>query len=348
MHGLNAQVISAAAECLAQGHDGWLATVVRTYGSSPRPVGSLMFYSPQFGIVGSLSGGCIEEDLLEQLASGTLGQSEDSHGPWIFRYGHQDQDQSRFALPCGGQLHVMLEPLKSGDSQTQKHIADLNKALSLRQPVTRRILLPSGQKSVIVGPQEEIPPSPVQFTPDAFVHHLSPQYRLLLIGAGEVSRYVAEMAQAMDFSVSLCDPRQQYLDLYPCRNISTYCRLPDDLIASGYRDSYTAIVALSHDPRVDDMALMEALTTEAFFVGAMGSLQTSRKRKARLQDLGLTKAQIAQLRAPVGLDIGSKTPAEIALATVAEIVAVRNRLHQQRSRRGEDFEPLHWPLTLAR
>ncbi len=348
MHGLNAQVIAAAAGCLAQGKDGWLATVVRTYGSSPRPVGSLMFYSPEFGIVGSLSGGCIEEDLLQQLAAGGLDQGQNQNDLLIFRYGHQDLDQTRFALPCGGQLHVMIEHLKADDGSARMHFNELTDVLSQRQPVVRRIHLPSGRKEIEIVRQGVAVPAVVQFSEEVYAHHLSPQYRLLLIGVGEVSRYVAEMAQAMDFSVSLCDPRQQYLELYPSLNVTTYCKLPDDLILSAYRDGCTAIVALSHDPRVDDMALMEALKTDAFFVGAMGSVQTSRKRRIRLQELGLTKAQIAKLRAPVGLDIGSKTPAEIALATVAEIVATRNRLQKCSSQPAEDFEPEQWPLVLKR
>jgi xanthine dehydrogenase accessory factor len=149
-------------------------------------------------------------------------------------------------------------------------------------------------------------------------------YRLLLLGAGDVARYVAEMALALEYDVMLCDPRPQYLDNWDVEGVETTPRLPDDVVREGFSNPYSGIIALAHDPRVDDMALMEALKTKAFYIGAMGSERTSAARRERLPELGLSEDEIDNLRAPIGLQIESKTPAEIAISIMAEVTAVRH------------------------
>jgi xanthine dehydrogenase accessory factor len=156
------------------------------------------------------------------------------------------------------------------------------------------------------------------------LHSLSPRYRLLLLGAGDVARYVAELALIMDYEVTLCDPRPAYLDNWQVPGVHLSADLPDDVVRDQFSNPYSGIIALAHDPRVDDMALMEALKTDAFYIGAMGSERTSANRRLRLPELGLSDDEIARLHAPIGFAIGSKTPAEIAIAIMAQVTSVRN------------------------
>jgi xanthine dehydrogenase accessory factor len=169
----------------------------------------------------------------------------------------------------------------------------------------------------------------VQYDGHRLVHGLSPRYRLLLLGAGDVARYVAQMALALDYDVTLCDPRPAYLENWELPGVETVSDLPDDVVRERFSNPFSGIVALAHDPRVDDMALMEALKTDAFYIGAMGSDRTSAARRERLPELGLAAEEIARLHAPIGFPIGSKTPAEIAIAIMAEITAVRYGREEQ-------------------
>ena len=365
------QIISRAADWLGEGRHLWLCTILKTWGSSPRPVGAMMAYglSERAGeesggrgeLVGSLSGGCIEEDFLARLQDGSLMKRfEEEGGPFTVIYGDTAEEQARLKLPCGGQLHVLLEFIKAetGNRQVFRRIAD---DLAAHNPVCRVVDLNSGTLSI-----EESEPSPTSAPPtaqlraDALVslappqggsdssetfidaanaraeaepvsvsggtlrHRLSPMYQLLLLGAGDVARYVAELALALEYRVTLCDPRPGYLDGWAVAGVETTARLPDDVVRERFGGRYSGVVALAHDPRVDDMALMEALKTDAFYVGAMGSARTSAGRRQRLPELGLGPAEIARLHAPIGLDIGSKTPLEIAIAVMAEVTAARN------------------------
>jgi len=151
-----------------------------------------------------------------------------------------------------------------------------------------------------------------------------PRYQLVLIGCGQVSQYLAEMAKALDYHVIVCDPREHLMEQWPVEGIQLITGMPDDVVRAQANDQFSAIIALTHDPRIDDMGLMEALTTEAYFIGAMGSRKTSENRRHRLKQLDLTDAQINRLHAPVGLPIGSKTPAEIAIAILAQLTALRS------------------------
>ncbi|MFN3630909.1 MAG: XdhC family protein, partial [Casimicrobiaceae bacterium] len=151
-----------------------------------------------------------------------------------------------------------------------------------------------------------------------------PRFRLLLIGAGELSRFVAQFALALGDEIIVCDPRDAYDEAW--RSLPAVARsraMPDDYVRALAPDRRTAVIALSHDPKLDDLALIEALSSEAFYVGALGSRKTIAARRERLREFGLTEAQLARLRGPVGLDIGARSTAEIALAIVAELTALR-------------------------
>ncbi|MGF2736790.1 XdhC family protein [Marinobacter sp. DUT-1] len=293
----------------------WLCTIVETWGSSPRPVGSWLAVSETGRWSGSVSGGCLEEDLLRRTA--TEGPVESL----LIDYGITDGDRDRFQLPCGGRIRLLVEPLVPSDSLT--HIESVSSALAERQPVVREVFVGGGMR--LLGAEFNVR-NGVAFDGQTLVHSLQPECRLLLIGAGEVARHVAEFASAAEFSVTLCEPRDTFADGWQYPHIPLSRRLPDDIIADDYGDQWCGVLALAHDPRVDDMGLLAALQSPAFYVGAMGSRKTSEARRSRLASLGLDESALARLRAPIGVNIPSKTPAEIAISIVADLIAARHDL----------------------
>jgi len=314
------EIISTVFEWLNQERPVWLCTILKTWGSSPRPVGSMMAATLDGEIAGSISGGCIEEDFLEQLRDGSLKAQYDTEGkPFIVKYGITAEQAARLRLPCGGQLHVLLEYLEASDARREA-FGELVAALEKHNRISRLVDLETGRVSV----KHEVADNPVVLADGMMLHSLSPRYKLLLLGAGDVARYVAEMALALEYEVTLCDPRPDYLGNWHVEGVKVTADLPDDVVRDHFSDPYSGIIALAHDPRVDDMALMEALKTPAFYVGAMGSDRTSANRRLRLPELGLTPEEIDRLHAPIGLPIGSKTPAEIAISVMAEVTAVRH------------------------
>lgn len=316
MNGSNWFVLQQLNLWLNQGIQPWLATVIETYGSSPRPEGSMMIYHPDKGIIGSLSGGCIEQELLNQLAGDD--PNVQLTCPTIIRYGDSAEQRSRLALPCGGHLDILLERI---DPKDQSHFQEIEAALSSRQWISRHIDLSSSNIKAV----NEFAEQSIQRTQNTVIHTLKPHDKLLLIGAGEVSRCLAEICKNLEFEITLCDFRDEFLQGWHVEGVDVIKAMPDDLIAQSFHDNHCAIVALAHDPRVDDMAMMQALTTDAFYVGAMGSLITSNKRRERLLELELKDQQIEKLHAPIGLSIHSRTPYEIAVSIAAQLIAERSK-----------------------
>ena len=342
MQAVDLEVLTQVRDWLVSGQSCWLCTVVQTFGSSPRPVGSLLTCRRDGAVVGSLSGGCVEDDLLEKLRSGRLTDSPTgSGGATLLKYGLAPEDTERLGLPCGGHLHVLAEPL----TPNAAHIAQFNQIvarLEARRCVKRTVVTPSGEMQVddcerhaplrinetINGTDGIADPNAIRLE-----HTYGPRFQLFIIGSGMVSSYLAQMAQALDYQVSVCDPREHLLEQWRVAGTRTFAMMPDDAVRAHANDHLSAIVAVTHDPRIDDMGLMEALQTDAFYVGAMGSEKTSANRRLRLKALDLTDAQIARLRAPVGLPIGSKTPPEIAVAILAELIAVQKDAESRLSAR---------------
>jgi xanthine dehydrogenase accessory factor len=285
-------------------------------------VGAMMACTLDGELVGSISGGCIEEDFLQQLRDGALkARYQIEKKPFMVHYGVSAEEQARLRLPCGGQLHVLLEFIQATPRNTTIFRA-IDHALNQHQRISRRADLITGH----IDTAPESSDDAVTLTHELMLHSLSPRYRLLLLGAGDVARYVAELALSMDYDVTLCDPRPDYLNNWFVPGVQLSSDLPDDLVRDQFSNPYSGIIALAHDPRVDDMALMEALKTEAFYVGAMGSERTSANRRLRLPELGLSADEIARLHAPIGFMIGSKTPAEIAISILAQVTAVRHKV----------------------
>ena len=318
MQAVDKEVLGQILAWLEAGESCWLATVVQTWGSSPRPVGSLLTCNTQGQITGSLSGGCVEDDLLEKLTSGELA----AENAQFFQYGITAEETEKLGLPCGGHLYIVVEP-QSPDAETIAHFTALNEALDQRTCIQRTVDLKSHSTSIKAVEQH----AELAWDDNSqiLIHTYGPRHQLFIIGAGMVSHYLAGMAQALDYEITVCDPREELLNDFNVTGVRKVADMPDDAVRSLAKDAATAIVALTHDPRIDDMGLMEALTTDAFYIGAMGSSRTSASRRERLKALDITDGQLDKLHAPIGLPIGSKTPPEIAIAILAEITAVRKR-----------------------
>ncbi len=225
-------------------------------------------------------------------------------------------------MPCGGQLEVIIEPLGSSHTAIYEELAE---AVASRKLIKRVVNIISGETKLQHTDQSEA----LTINGDIMQHSYGPSFQLLLIGAVQVAYYLSEMAQGLDYDVAICDPRQELLESFPLKDIELSNMMPDDWLRTRNIDQQTAIVALCHDPRIDDMALMEALQLDALYIGAMGSARTTAKRKERLQELDIPLNDINKLHAPVGLDIGSKTPPEIALSILAELTMLRAKLRNK-------------------
>ena len=292
----------------------WLCTIVSAVGSSPRPVGSVMVSAGDGRQVGSVSGGCIEEDLLERLRAGEYSGER----PELIEFGVSAEENERLGLPCGGRLTLLLQRLGDSDRDwLQQALA----ALERRQCVLRRLDLLTGQTVVTPVEQFDVLAIDARELRQCF----GPRTRMLLVGAGQLAHKLAELGLAMDYEVIVTDPREQLLRQWEGPVVELVQGMPDDVIRERASDGHSVVITLTHDPRIDDMALMEALGTDAWYVGALGSQRTTDKRLARLRQLELTEAQINRLHAPVGLDIGSKTPIEIAVAIMAQLTQLRRR-----------------------
>ena len=297
-----------------EGTRPWLCTIVKTLGSSPRPVGSVVAISDDGRQVGSVSGGCVEEDLVERLRAGEYAGER----PELIEYGVSAEENERLGLPCGGRITLLLQRLGQDD---KPWLAAALQAMDERRCVERHLDINTGETRL----------EPVaHFTSLSLGHQtlrqcFGPRLRMLLVGAGQLAHSLAELGLAMDYEVMVTDPRAQLLDQWEGPPVALVQGMPDDVIRKHAADKHSVIITLTHDPRIDDMALMEALGTEAWYVGALGSQRTTEKRLARLRQLDISDQQLARLHAPVGLDIGSKTPIEIAVAIMAQLTRLRRR-----------------------
>ncbi|MEE8059751.1 MAG: XdhC family protein [Pseudomonadales bacterium] len=321
MLSLDEKVIMQINEWLQQGLQQrqaiWLCTVIHTWGSAPRLPGSLMVCNQEGVTVGSLSGGCIEENLVERLCDGQLAQ----HSAEYKLYGQTKEEIERFQLPCGGTLGILIEPLLPAQLSV---FSAIETALQQRTIISRNCHWPADNMTTatVLNYSSLEFERDQQGAPVRLRQVYGPVCHLIIIGVSEVSRFLAEFALAAGYRVTVCDPRPELAAQWKVDNAVCLTAMPDDVIRE-QADSQTAIVALTHDPRIDDMGLMDAFGTDAFYIGAMGSGKTSAKRRERLQLLGVDADQLQRLHAPIGLEINSKTPVEIAIAIVAELIALR-------------------------
>lgn len=315
MENLDVMVLRQLRDWRQAGRRALLATVVRTWGSSPRPVGSIMALAEDGAVVGSVSGGCIEDDLIARHSR--VGQQAMPTGaPARVKYGITADEAHRFGLPCGGTLELVLE--FDPDATV---LAELVQRLESGQLTQRIVHLSDGAVTL------EAAHAPAELAIDdaRLVNTFGPEYRMLLIGAGQLAEYLATMASFSGFAVTLCDPREEYRGAWSLSNVRLSTEMPDDAVAAFRPDRRSCVVALTHDPKLDDLALLAALESEAFYVGAIGSRRNAQARRERMiEHFDQTPESLARLRGPVGLYIGSKTPPEIAVSVMAEILAVKN------------------------
>lgn len=342
MENIDFIVLKALADWRAQGKAAVLVTVVRTWGSSPRPIGSIMALCENGTVMGSVSGGCIEDDLIARHGPDSSG-ANDWHiwtGVQFLKYGVTADEAHRFGLPCGGTLELVVE--YNPGSQA---LNDLLGRLESGNLVRRTVHLVDGHVTLVTSD------APAVLTLDELNLSVTfgPSYRMLLIGAGQLAEYLSTMALFCGFTVTVCDPRIEYTRSWSVPNAKIISDMPDDAVIAFRPDQRTCIVALTHDPKLDDMALMEALGSEAFYVGAIGSRRNQDARRARMiEHLDQTEEAMNRLRGPVGIFIGSKTPPEIAVSVMAEIIAVRNGIPLSRDLDVRAAKEYAQPAALAR
>ena len=308
---MDVEVLRTAIAWLRQQHRVVMGTVVRTWGSSPRPPGSLMIIRDDGHVAGSLSGGCIEDDLIGRVRRAELAPAL----PQSTSYGANAKEAQRFGLPCGGTVQIVLEPLGP-----QSRLDELLAEIEQHRIVLRQLDMSSG--AVWLEPVRA--GDAVTFDGRTLTTVHGPRLRLLIIGGGQLSRYLAAMAVMLDYQVTVCDPREEYHEGWEALEGVVLSRaMPDDLVVDMKLDANSGVVAVTHDPKLDDLALMEALKTPAFYVGALGSRLNNDARRLRLREFDVTDAEVRLLRGPVGLNLGGRTPPEISLAILAEMTAIR-------------------------
>ncbi len=311
MDSVDLQVIRSASDWVGSGRRVVLATVIRTWGSAPRPIGALSAIRDDGMVVGSVSGGCVEDDMIARVKEGTLAENT----PTTIKYGVSAEEAQRFGLPCGGTLELVLEPLTAASG-----LQDLLARIERHELVLRRLDMKTGRASIGPAQWSDL----LAFDGVTLSTVYGPRWRLLIIGAGQLSTYLAQMAQALDYQITVCDPRMEYTETWSLPGVELKRGMPDDVVTAMNLDGHSAVVTLTHDPKLDDMALLEALKSPAFYIGAIGSRKNNDARRQRLAEFDLSQAEIARLHGPVGLKIGSKTPPEIAVAILAEMTAIRN------------------------
>ena len=310
MNSTDLSVLKSAVSWLQAGHSVAIATVVQTWGSAPRPVGSWLAIRDDGQVAGSVSGGCVEDDLINRVQTEILTQIS----PEMVVYGVSQEEAARFGLPCGGTLRLLVEP------KPELEILEQLLAKISSHQITKRIVnIATGKSTLELGTRHD----EFACNDKEMRTTYGPRWRMVIIGAGQLSQYTADFAIASDFEVVVIDPREGYAEGLNRCDVIFIQGMPDDVLLEIGVDPHTAVVALTHDPKLDDMALMEALKSSAFYVGALGSKKNTQKRKERLLEFDLSPEEVERLHGPVGLYIGALTPPEIAVSILAEVIAVK-------------------------
>jgi xanthine dehydrogenase accessory factor len=311
MDSVDLEVLKRSAEWLENDRKVLLVTVVKTWGSSPRPEGAMLAVRDDGHVVGSVSGGCIEDDIIDRIRREGMNATRCE----AVTYGVSADEARRFGLPCGGTIQLVLEPLTR-----ESGMLALLREIEAGHLVARRLDLPSSFATLHPARATD----GVTFDGRTLTTIHGPRYRMLVIGASQLSKYLAQIAVGLDYQLTVCDPREEYTETWDIPGVTLVRTMPDDTVKALKLDERCAVVALTHDPKLDDLALIEALKSPAFYVGALGSRANNAKRRERLVEFELGEAEIARLHGPIGLYIGSRTPPEIAISILAEITAVKN------------------------
>src|SRR2546429_3338037 len=312
MDSVDIEVLRTAEAWRKSGHRAALGTIVKTWGSAPRPVGAMVAIRDDGQIVGSVSGGCVEDDLVEKVREKFAAAKK----PELITYGVTNEEATRCGLPCGGTLQLVLEPVTDKGG-----LGELLAKIQSQQLVKRRLEMDSGRATLEPGRWQDV----LEFDGRVLSAVHGPRWRLVLIGAGQLTRYLAEMARMLDYHVVVIDPREEYASSWDLASVPIDRGMPDDIVRELQLDGHSALVALTHDPKLDDLALMEALKSAAFYVGAIGSKKNNDARRERLREFDVSADEIAPLRGPAGPYIRAKTPPPIALALLPQVTPVRHR-----------------------
>ncbi len=307
-----------ALDLIASGRPAALATVLSTWGSAPRRAGSQLAIAQDGAFFGSVSGGCVEGAVIlaaqEALSDGQCR---------ILEYGVADEDAFAVGLACGGNIRILVEPVGVGNGPDKKIIEALAKASAERRPIGCQVNLETWQRRLIDASMPEHAAIFAQdrstLEGDIFTAVFNPSLKMIVVGAVHISQTLASIARMAGYDVYVIDPRKSFATSERFPEDAVMDVWPDEALAQIGADARTAIVTLTHDPKLDNPALETALRGEAFYIGSLGSTRTHAKRVAHLKQAGFSDAEIARIHAPVGLDIGSASPAEIAVAIMAEI-----------------------------
>ncbi len=304
------------------GRGAALATVVETWGSAPRPAGSQLVISGAGDIMGSVSGGCVEGavvvEAMEAMADGR---------PRLLTYGVSDNEAFAVGLACGGTIRVLVDPV-ADTGLALAVLADLVSARSEGRPVAMVARLDGPARALMTAGSDAAVDARLQSDRSGmeedgrFIAVHNPPLRLIVVGAVHIAQPLMTIARACGYAPVLIDPRESFGAAARFPGETILHDWPDEALASLAPDTRTAIVTLTHDPKLDDPAIIAALGLPVFYLGCLGSPRTHAKRLERLRAAGIAEGQIARIHAPVGLAIGAKSPAEIAVSIMAQITAV--------------------------
>ena len=324
-------LLATALEWLARGRGVAIATVLQTWGSAPQPVGSQLLIDADGNFLGSVSGGCVEAEVVAQ-ASDVIATG----APKELEFGVEDDTAWKVGLACGGSIRVFVEPLAADSPDGVLH--RLLRDVEARRAVALITNLATGARSLAHSPghlgQDLAPALYEAFRCDKsmklagtdgelFINVFNPTPRLIVVGAVHIAQQLVPMARALGHEVIILDPRSAFATEERFGDTRIVREWPDEALPKIGLDSRTALIALTHDAKIDDPALIAALASDAFYVGALGSRKTHAKRVERLRQAGVPDLDIERIRAPIGLDLGAQGAAEIALSIVAEITAVQ-------------------------
>ncbi|MCR9126562.1 MAG: XdhC family protein [Rhodobacteraceae bacterium] len=299
------------------GRGAALCTVVQTWGSAPRRVGAQLVVSGGGEIEGSVSGGCVEGAVIVEAI-----EAIETGAHRMLEFGVSDDDAFAVGLACGGTIRVLVEPV--GGALPVPLLAALVEARAARRAVAYEVDLAHGTRRLTEGHPERLRMDRSGFEPDGevFVAVHNPPLRLIVVGAVHIAQALVPMARIAGYDPVLIDPREVFgaSDRFPGEKI--LLEWPDAAVTALGLDARTALVLLTHDPKLDDPAIAAALAADVFYIGALGSTRTHAARVERLRAAGFSDDRIGRIHGPVGLDIGAAGPAEIAVAILAEMTAV--------------------------
>ncbi|MEQ1647087.1 MAG: XdhC family protein [Hyphomicrobiaceae bacterium] len=319
-------VVEAAHELIVRDGRVAVATIISTWGSAPVPVGGQMAISEAGDFQGSVSGGCVEGEVIAEASELLV----EGGRPRILSYGVEDETAWRVGLPCGGKIQILVERLEGAADRV--HLKRLTEARTSRQALVVRTSVADGARQVFARSDVGVADDIVQrffsgkstvepsAAGDVFVHALLPPPRVVIVGATHIGQVLADLVAITGFQAVVVDPRTAFAAEARFSSATLVTEWPQDALPQLGLDAYTAVAALAHVGHIDDEALKLAVASECFYVGALGSKRNHAKRVERLAAGGVTAEQIARIRSPIGLDLGASTPPEIALSVMAEIL----------------------------